>query len=233
MKLRIVLLLASPFISFFGAYFIVRALSMHQTFDTPNVMGMPLDAATKKLVHHHLNIRLIGERIDDHLQPGTVIEQDPPAGQPVRPNQSIYLLLSKQSDKPLVPNLKGRRLAEIQKIAQEHKVRLKIHRIPLADTVHESCLFHIPVVGEPFLQELQLYLAVKPTEEMVVNNLHGMTLAQVARLTQQKGIELSVHHLLPQDEWYKPEDLIVINQQPCSGTILATMQHLQVTVTQR
>lgn len=208
-----------PFISFFGSFFLVRSYLHTEFVHTPSLVGSALPAAAKHLAALGLNVRIAAERIDDQLPIDTVLEQTPAPSQKVRPNQSVFLVISKQTPRPKTPDLRGKSKTDIKKILDHLGVRIKERTLINTSAVQDSCLFHLPEAGQPLPSEVTIFTAVRPHEQLIVDNFVRKPLMQVKKSLEQAGIQPIIRYRLGiQNE---PDgSLVVIAQRPRAGTLV-------------
>lgn len=87
-----------------GMRFALRASEVQ----VPDLVGMPADDASQTLANIGLSLRLDpNQRPDDHVPPGRIVQQDPPAGSPARRQRSIRAWVSSGPRTIVVPTLVG------------------------------------------------------------------------------------------------------------------------------
>ena len=115
-----------PFISFvFGYYFLHTLLQKKEIF-TPNVIGQNIQSAMKGMSKCGLNIRLLREQEDSDLPAGIVLEQIPKPNQMVRPNQHVFVTISKRPQTVLAPDFLGQRYKFIVKQVAKLGIHAKV-----------------------------------------------------------------------------------------------------------
>ena len=88
-----------PFISFLGGYFFLNSIYHTKGLETPSLIGMSLKEAVVLASAKNVNIRLTEEREDIELPEGTIIAQNPQPPLPIKPNQTLFCVVSK---KPII-----------------------------------------------------------------------------------------------------------------------------------
>lgn len=84
-----------PFASFLIGYQIINIFKNQNEIIVPNFVGKTLNQAIKVASDNNLNLRISAEKEDSQLPEGTIISQIPNR-QKIKPNQSIYLVISKK-----------------------------------------------------------------------------------------------------------------------------------------
>ena len=86
----------------------MRAALRAREVEVPNVVGVPVDAATQQLADVGLTLRLDpNQRADDKFPAGTIVQQDPAAGAQARRQRSIRAWVSAGPRATTVPALVG------------------------------------------------------------------------------------------------------------------------------
>jgi beta-lactam-binding protein with PASTA domain/predicted Ser/Thr protein kinase len=93
-----------------GAYLVVTMLTDDAGGDlvvVPNVVDMPEDRARQTLENAGLVVDNVTRRRTDRVEPGIVLEQNPPADRQVEPGSEIDLVVSAEPRPVNVPSLEG------------------------------------------------------------------------------------------------------------------------------
>jgi beta-lactam-binding protein with PASTA domain len=78
------------------------------TLKVPNVVGLPLEEASRELAARGLHAVEAGSRPDPRTPVGSVVAQNPPADAVVKGGRHVYLAVSGGEPKAYVPELRGR-----------------------------------------------------------------------------------------------------------------------------
>jgi beta-lactam-binding protein with PASTA domain len=216
---KLYLYILVPFIAFFSGFLFIQRYVSFYTFPAPDVIGSSLETATKKLAAHRLNIRITGEKQDKQLAPNTVISQNPAPSSMVKPEQTIYLLISKQPDKQLTPNLRNLSVEEITKKIDPQLTRIITHAINTAGP-HNKCIFHLPEAGSPLTEELHLYLNKQCPIIYVMPSLKGLSLSKALEIMRYYNIQYKIIAASDAARWQPFNYLQVINHTPQAGAEL-------------
>ncbi len=114
-----------PFLSFLGGYQLLRMLSHVEEVEVPAVVGLHMHDAIKNLSFHRLNVRILAEKEEQDLPEGLILTQTPAAGKKVKPQQSIFLVTTRQPPKPRAASFFGLTKNEAQALAQQRGLTLK------------------------------------------------------------------------------------------------------------
>ncbi|MCS6913424.1 MAG: PASTA domain-containing protein [Myxococcales bacterium] len=90
----------------------------------PALSGQPLEQARRLLEEQGLGPGTVVEEASETVVAGAVIRSHPEAGTEVRPGQPIELVVSRGSDKVVVPNLRGRSVRAAQKLLEQAGLEL-------------------------------------------------------------------------------------------------------------
>lgn len=219
-----------PFLFFVIGFYGTALFIRRETFLVPSVVGLSVSEAvlvfskpTAQLV-----ARILTEREDDTMVPGTVIAQMPRPGQRVKPQQCIYLTVSKSQQKATVPDFVGLPIAEATARADQKRVRLKTFTIP--DMAPAGAVIaQMPLPGTLFEGEPVLLYVSSGTETTVrvVPDLNGLPVEEVMHACAQQGVKVVVLDAPPE-----LAGRIVVAQRPLAGSIVdaANQVVLQVQV---
>jgi beta-lactam-binding protein with PASTA domain len=83
-----------------------------KTTRVPDVIGLPLDEARKKLLEIGLEPKEAEYKTDKRYKTGTVTLQNPNSGSEVKFGRGVYLTISGGEERVEVPNLKGKSIRE-------------------------------------------------------------------------------------------------------------------------
>ena len=130
-----------PFLFFFIGYQTLNIIFHRSHLKTPALVGVSLFSALQKLATLNLNARILSCKEDAILPEGTVISQTPSATSFVRPQQTVFLIVSSQpitekndathkksltgtikNDSTLfvlVPSFEGKTALEVKKVLEE------------------------------------------------------------------------------------------------------------------
>lgn len=106
-KTAIVLALLLLTFYLFNNIFMPRYVQQGKTTKVPNVVGMPLDEAIKRLSEAGLAGKKADTRTDKQYAEGTVVLQSPPSDAEVKFGRGIYLTVSGGEPVVIVPGLRG------------------------------------------------------------------------------------------------------------------------------
>lgn len=238
MKHAISYLWTIPFLSFLGGYYVMSTLYTNKTIPTPSVVGMQLNQAVRLLSDQQLNVRILAEKEDADLPAGTIISQNPPAKSLIKPNQSIFLVVSTTPQPTHVPRLIGCTEAEIEQIAQKQNIRYKIYPLECKYPAN-TCCAQWPAPGSILdTHPLILYMAQNKHKPILMPDLRGHSVPAVADfLTNHDMVPELMHHPSVPDGHICSSACIVTDQRPIAGSLVprenAKQLHIHLQVEER
>lgn len=111
------------------------------TIEMPNYLGMDEKKAREDIEKRNFkNVTFEKEESDDYTE-GKVMKQNIDSGKEIIPNEtSVTITISTGSKKIVTPNLKGKTLEEVYKIAEELGINIKVSRSEFSDEYEESTI---------------------------------------------------------------------------------------------
>lgn len=204
-----------PFLAFILGYQLLNHLYTVHKIPTPNLVGKKLTEAIKISSEHNLNLRILSEQIDQDLPENTILSQKP-NHQNIRPNQAIFVVISKKPQSPIVPNLCGCNESELTTLLAKSKLKTKNYYLPSL-LPKGLCICQTPSTNQELAQnKLITYLSSGSTKWMIMPNLTNHLLPEVKEFLDQHNLKINIKYLSD------PKSLsnLVIEQQPAAGTII-------------
>ena len=120
-----------PFICFLAGYYSMRLIYHADELPTPSVIG---HATTRRIhrsfLNHNLYPRILREIEDSDIPSGTILSQTPAPSTYIKPQQSVFLVISKPAPAPRAPNWINASKKTILSQAQARNIRVKLHYLP-------------------------------------------------------------------------------------------------------
>lgn len=217
-----------PFISFvFGYYFLHTLLQKKEIF-TPNVIGQNIQSAMKGMSKCGLNIRLLREQEDSDLPAGIVLEQIPKPNQMVRPNQHVFVTISKRPQTVLAPDFLGQRYKFIVKQVAKLGIHAKVFW--LQSTYPKNfCIAQSPQPEQEMRdQKLIIYVSSGSDNLYIFPNLKEIPVLEVSKLFEKEGIKVEVFHNKKVNKNHKCSNCKITDQKPMYGSIVDLSKTLYV-----
>lgn len=107
--------------------------------EVPDLKGLTVDEAKARLAEHDLHFEVIDSVYNDEAPKSTVVDQDPDAGEEVKPGRTIYLVMNagqpKMLDMPQLVNLSKRQAISVLDIIGIKVKELQYRPDPCVDCV--------------------------------------------------------------------------------------------------
>lgn len=204
-----------PFLSFILGYRLLDYLYAVDKIVTPNLIGRQLTDAIKIVSENNLNLRILSEQINSDLPENTILMQKP-INQSVRPNQSIFVVISKKPTFEMIPNFGGYNETELASSLARLKLKNKSYYLPsILPKGHCICQ---TTTSQSDLDQRKLitYISTGSTKWVVMPKLINRPWSDVNNFLQTHHLKTSVKYLID------PKQItnFVIEQQPAAGTIV-------------
>ncbi|WP_203744083.1 PASTA domain-containing protein [Catellatospora bangladeshensis] len=114
----------------------------------PDVTGKPYDLALVDLKAEPLRLKPVkaGERFDDLVPKGTVIETDPKAGEPIEPESEIKVIVSKGKAPITIPFVEGKQLRDARNELENLGLKVSVEYVD-SDKAYETVVKQDPATG--------------------------------------------------------------------------------------
>lgn len=208
--------LIAPLAAFFGGYFLFTCLAPSKQTSTPDLITLELPKALRCASESQLNIRILKEQEDATLPDGTVIDQVPVAHTIVKPQQTIWVTITKKPPVQKVDCI-GKTTSEIQALATQHGLKASVHQIPdlYADG---TCIAQNPGPQDPLIdKKLTCYVGKRPKLCFVTPRLIACNLKEIRAAFEGERITIDVLYASPGLEKIDEEQLFVTDQRPLPG----------------
>jgi len=182
----------SPFLAFILGYQVMQLFSPYRPIATPNLIGKSLAEAIQIATDLNLNLRQLSTRVDHDLPPQTVISQTPNCST-IKPNQTIFIVISKGPESQTVPNLLGLQLEQAQKECREKGVAADFHPIT-GNGPHSHCLAQQPSPGGCLTNKMVVYYTTSHDQHILVPRLVGQPIQEVQTFLVSNGIQSIITH---------------------------------------
>jgi beta-lactam-binding protein with PASTA domain len=207
-----------PFICFATGYFL-SSLLLHQPYViAPPLVGTSIADACHIASHHGIAIKLLGEKEDAAVPPGTVLRQTPHAGQQIKSYQPLYLLVSKQTAYAQAPALIGTDIRTLTELSSH--VPIKIHHINSIQA-RGLCFAQTPLPNEPITNnQIHVYVSAGNAKPVIWPSFTGQLVQDVLALLEAQSLRADIIHTHMQPHYHRCQDCRVIYQNPRPGCLL-------------
>lgn len=210
-----------PFIFFCVGYLATGFFFKTSELEVPNIVGKHIHEAISQLSVEKLNIRIIKDKEDPSLAPGTVISQDPHSGKKIKSNQTVFVTVSQKPRPLLAPCFIG---SEIQRLEQELKtknIRAKIYHME-SDHPKGTCIAQIPEENEPLEgKKITLYVSEGTKKFMLLPDFRNKKMEEISETLKEQNLETKIVHHNSVDDDHQCIDCIVEHQRPLPGSLIS------------
>jgi serine/threonine-protein kinase len=164
-----------------------------ERYQVPPVRGMTLDEAKAALSHAHLALGQTSGRFDDKVAKGVVLGSAPKAGDELRRNSAVDLVVSKGPRPIDVPDLTGKNAEEAVRTLEGLGLRVETRRrhddqVPEGNVVSQS-----PHSGTLFRGDRVQLVVSKGPLMVEVPNVVQMGIADATSTLEQAGFKVKTH----------------------------------------
>lgn len=217
-----------PFVAFVAGYFFLQFFIADTAIQVPALLGKDLLQATQICSQYKLNLRIIAEKEEIDLQPGTIVKQKPLPGKSIKPHQSIFIVITKLPAPVVAPDFIKKNKDQIEKICQEKSIKNKIYCIETAYPQGE-CFGQIPSAGQALeSKKMSSYISAGMTQQYLFPDFTHLPLSEVIDFLKKYNIVCDVYYKDQKITAPFKSNLIVMNQKPLSGTFVQPNNKLYV-----
>ena len=218
-----------PFLGFFFGYCGLSLGWQKKEIVVPNIRGNKLQDASRILASKSLSLRLLREQEDSDLPEGIILQQVPLPKKFVRPNQTIFVTVSKQPPIIVSPMFIGDKYGDIVFIAKKNGIKLQLVWIK-SIFPFETCIAQYPAPGCSLVKnKMILYLSGEDKNLFIVPNFKGAKLEEVESSLREHELKwevISFNKKLNLNKKSKTltlnvsSDLKIVDQKPMPGSII-------------
>ena len=229
-----------PFLGFLLGYQLLYFLQPKTVMPAPNLVGEPLATAVKTLATQQLNLRVSAEQTDPGLPDQVIISQKPYAGQAIKANQTVYVVLSRQPQPATAPSLIGKTLEQLPAELAPLGLKPVTYQVPSSQPV-DTCIAQQPEPDSTtHKNQVLAYLSAGTPQPVLMPDLRQLNLATVCEFLTQYQVPYTIVNLpapiadpaalasAHQTEISALQDYQVIDQRPVAGTLLPQLHAVTV-----
>ncbi len=192
----------------------------------PDVVGKQKTQAEAILKEKELGMTVVAE-VESRKEIGTVLAQDPGAGEKVPKGTKVNVTLSKGPPLTVVPEITGLLAGEAEKILKEAGVGIKVAEKRESTKPEGTVLDQDPEANQKVPKGSTVQVVVSKGPAMVeVPNVINKSLLNAAKILKEKKLKISVSKKIESD---RPEDT-VLAQKPKPGEKAAEGSTVKVIV---
>lgn len=188
--------------------------------DVPDVIGQTQTTAEQAIRDSGLSVGSVTTVVDEDAQAGTVIEQDPDAGQRVRRGTAVNLVVSGESPDVSVPNVVRTSEEEAVAALQAAGLEVEVTRAPSGMVPRGQVISQTPSAGQTVPAGTTVGIVVSEgerVENVQVPEVTGLTRQDAERALRDAGLQIAVAES-PSEQVAAD---VVISQLPAAGESVA------------
>jgi beta-lactam-binding protein with PASTA domain len=219
-----------PFFGFLLGYFVTHWLMQKDEVATPNVIGKSLQESVVILSRNNLSVRLLHEQEDAVLPAGTIIDQIPKPYQKVKPNQNVFVTISKRESLMQVPDFYGHQHDEVAATAKKRGIDLHAFFV-VSNLPKGRCIAQQPQAGTVFERNrMMAYFSAGQTSLCVLPSFKEQPVKEVEEFLKFNNIQLEVLHDRAVSSDHQCTSCRVVDQRPMAGSIIDTTRKITVQI---
>lgn len=198
------------------AFFVFRPAEVA----VPSVAGMTQEQATAALEKSGLTVGSIDATQSSGVAEGTVVAQDPPAGEKAREGDAVDLVVVSGKPMVVVPDVRNMNQAEATKAITDAKLQVSVTRQPSNTVDKGDVISQSPAAGQQVPEGTTVGIVISDGEQVsnvTVPQVTGLTRADAEKALTEAGLK-PVVALNPSTDVAKD---VVITQLPESGESVA------------
>jgi serine/threonine-protein kinase len=223
MSKRLSIVWTIPFLGFalgyLGTYLFVQTNSVI----TPSVIGKNLQESAEILSKQRLGIRLLKEQEDSSLPEGVLMDQFPRPGQKIRPNQDIFVTVSKKPKIFQAPDFLCLKHKDILSLAAKYGIDVNFVFLHSSHSLN-TCYAQNPKNGtELNKRKITACISKGLFPLVIVPNFKGHILHEVENFINKFDVQLDLITTTSSSG-----DCVVVEQSPIAGSIVALDRPVQI-----
>jgi beta-lactam-binding protein with PASTA domain len=203
------------------------------TVDVPDVVGLTLEDAVRRLDSLGLEGRQGDVRTDREHPAGIVVIQNPLAGHAVKKGRRVYLTVSGGEEAVIVPSVRGRTLRDATFLLERTGLRLgEVSHAPSEEYPVNTIIEQGYAPGAKARKDARVDVTVSlgPVDlSVAVPDLIGKTLSEAKKMIEGAGITIGNITYIPSPDLLPNT---VIEQFPHAGELVEAKQAVDLVVVQ-
>ncbi len=216
------LLISLGIITGITAWITMRRTISGREVTVPSLEGREEAEAKRLLGKVDLSLVVRSSLYDDEVPEGTVLKQEPSAGQTLKSGTRVYVVLSLGKKKVTIPELAGSAMSQARARLEEAGIELGVVvRAPSSTVMEGAVISNEPEAGSPYFEGQPVTLLVSSGPEevaFVMPDLIGLDVTDVEAFLRGAGLRLGDVSEGPY-EGLAPG--IIIRQRPKAGSRVA------------
>ena len=191
--------------------------------EMPSLIGKQLDEAISTLSKLNLNARILNQKEDLELPSGTILSQTPNSGYKIKPNQSVFLVITKMPNKEKVPNFIGLKNSEIDELANGNLIKTKIYKIK-SNFPTDTVISQSPEPDSEFSdlknKIVLLYVCQGNENIRIFPDLKGISINNIKNFLSANNLKFEVIHPYQLEPNHSCQNCIAKEQRPLAGSLI-------------
>ncbi len=204
-----------PFLTFILGYSITQWFFHIEGVSTPHLIGKSVHEILPIVSEYRLNLRLINQKEDNDLAPGIILNQTPAPGTSIKPNQPLFIAITKNATALKAPYCIGTPIRQLIESFKEMTIHPRVYTIAHAYP-EQICFAQWPENNEPLEKnKLIIYISAGNNKPIIWPNFVGLPIQEVEEF-------LSEHSIVPYiiNDSMSLQNGIITDQRPQAGTLL-------------
>ncbi len=191
-------------------YVTFKVLSFSKTVQVPQLNNMTLLEANEALNKAGLYLKIEGEDYDPSVEAGRILRQDVPAGNTVKVNRAIKVIVSKGPRIYSIPSLVNETLSDARAALMEKGLRIaRVIEVHSDSVAKGEILAQRPEPDEPLADQITVLVSLGPNEvTYYCPDFLGRSYDEAKEVAGKMGLVLQANG----------ESGIVVSQKPKPGT---------------
>jgi beta-lactam-binding protein with PASTA domain len=216
-----------PFTAACMGYCLVSWYFTSSLLTAPTVIGLSLSGGCALLSQNRLNARVMAYINDDTYQPGTIIDQKPRPGKPIKQHQAILLTVIAEKQLVSMPDIRGMLIPDatkmLDKLGLKYFLYVQTGNVPSNTCIAQSIAPQTKVESGT---SLVLYYAVAKKNHYLLPNFIAMPVIEALSLIDTQGHYVECIHYRTHEIVSKEiaQNGIVVAQKPLAGTLIEEQQ---------
>jgi len=187
---------------------------------TPSLVGMQLPDAFSVLSRHNLYPRILQEKEDSDIPAGTILSQTPAPLTKIKPQQSVFLIISKPAPLPRAPHCINAPKKTILTQTQARGIRTKLYYLPSIYPI-DHCFAQYPAPNQVVTDNSMLiYLSAGNRKPVLLPNFKQLTVQEAKEHLATHPVTLQITHVRPAPA-HECSACIILDQRPLAGSLIA------------
>ncbi len=210
-----------PFLCFIAGYQILHKVFYKPTTRAPLLVGKSVPQALQILSEQNLNMRMMAEKEDADIPAGTILAQTPAPHASARPQQTVFLVVSKKPARPSMPDLRAMQPEEYINILKKTRTRFRCFEIE-SNSPEGMCLGQIPVAGKEIPAEgVLLYKASTRSANFLMPSFKNRPIKEVEDFLKKHNLPVQIHHSATPPSTHVCDNCLVTEQKPLPGSFVS------------